>query len=722
MRKLISRVFIMQWIDEFFLAKGFCFLKKGESALFFLTKETAKISVMTQSGRSANLPVPLSQSQCIMHNDEILICGGYENNVCYSYNIVKNQYKRICSYSKKIELNGHCVVKLVSKDKDANDTLLSFGGMKKHTLMMEYSSVWEGKKNNKKKRNYNKWVPFADNDNNPICIGKEEDNYCGLRAVISGSKHHLLFITYSPNNMNVFNLDTFQMVTSLMLPHCTNLSFHCFALAKENEMLLFCKEVGLSIKYNEASYNFELCTLQVCETMRQLKSYGYIRICNSILFFGGWNDNNKLIVKHFHRYSITNKTWTIFENILPVPLHSCAGILSDDNSAYIIGGNSEDKTTTANICVKSKWMEEAKAKEKQQRIEREERSIIERNRFEIENMDENFDIKKLKQKKEMELILGHWLRRFVTKKGWIPEFDMLISRYLMMKYFKPLKIFENQCDIVYSVKFSSDGTKIAAAYDETIRIWDIKSRKRIQVLKTRSNDIQFSPDDRWIVSCGNDSVIRIWDANLGTEIQTLEGHFGSVVTIQFSPDGKTIASGSCDATIRLWDVASGKEINKMGNFLGTINSVKFSHDGRQIVAALDTCVEIWDVSSGEKSNTLSGYFGCVLNAQFSHNDHFIVCGSTDRTVRLWNAKTGEMLKILKSHFSDVKGAAFLPDDQILVSCSLDKTVRLWDMKFGMEIQSLKGHIRGIVRMDISPDGNMIASTSIDGAVQLWGAL
>ena len=62
-----------------------------------------------------------------------------------------------------------------------------------------------------------------------------------------------------------------------------------------------------------------------------------------------------------------------------------------------------------------------------------------------------------------------------------------------------------------------------------------------------------------------------WSLNL----QTLEGHLGSVNTVAFSPDGSKLASGSYDNTIRVWDVASGQVNHTLEGHLGSVNSAFF---------------------------------------------------------------------------------------------------------------------------------------------------
>ncbi|ETO08729.1 hypothetical protein RFI_28658, partial [Reticulomyxa filosa] len=136
-------------------------------------------------------------------NNEIIICGGVNKSDCYSYHMIKNQYKLICSYPEEVTLLGHCVVKLANDKKSANGTtLLSFGGRYKHTLVMKYVSVW-GKESNGIAKDCNQWFPFIDkNSNRAVSIGRDEDIYSEVRAVIGGSNNNLLFVMYLPKNID----------------------------------------------------------------------------------------------------------------------------------------------------------------------------------------------------------------------------------------------------------------------------------------------------------------------------------------------------------------------------------------------------------------------------------------------------------------------------------------------------------------------------------------
>ncbi|ETO04586.1 hypothetical protein RFI_32810 [Reticulomyxa filosa] len=148
------------------------------------------------------------------------MCGSYNVRECHSYPTIQNQYKYICSYTDYVKLKGRCVMKLAD-DNDMNViTLISFGGQdenqQKHTLIMKYMSVWgdgsddiDDKRIEKKKGSSNKWFPFD-------TIGRDKDYYIGVRAVIGGSNNNLLFITYSPKNIDVFDLKKFKYIFPLL--------------------------------------------------------------------------------------------------------------------------------------------------------------------------------------------------------------------------------------------------------------------------------------------------------------------------------------------------------------------------------------------------------------------------------------------------------------------------------------------------------------------------
>ncbi|ETN99543.1 hypothetical protein RFI_37927 [Reticulomyxa filosa] len=186
------------------------------------------------------LHIPLTLAQCVLHKHELLICGSYQQRACYSYHTIKDEYNKLIS----------------NNNKDSNQvTLLSFGGHRKHTLVMKYTSVWSYiSKKLKKSNNYNEWIPLTDNHNHPIVIGRDYDDYKGMRAVIGGSNNHLLFITYQPNNISVFDLNTFKFIKHDTLPTDSIICFHSFISNSENRQVQ--KMMKINEEKNKQNYHF----------------------------------------------------------------------------------------------------------------------------------------------------------------------------------------------------------------------------------------------------------------------------------------------------------------------------------------------------------------------------------------------------------------------------------------------------------------------------------
>jgi WD40 repeat protein/serine/threonine protein kinase/tetratricopeptide (TPR) repeat protein len=256
---------------------------------------------------------------------------------------------------------------------------------------------------------------------------------------------------------------------------------------------------------------------------------------------------------------------------------------------------------------------------------------------------------------------------------------------------------------------------------------DSLCRREIMTLTSHTEGVVavcWSPDGKWLASCGRDKTLRVWDAVTGKEKCILLGHTAGVQAVAWSPDGKQLASSGADKTIRVWDLATGATKLTVRGHGASVDSVCWSPDGSQLASASDdTTIRIWDAASGRGLKVLRGHSGAVKSVAWSPDGTQLASAAWDRTVKVWDAVTGEELRALRGHTANVHQVAWSPDGRRLASAGHDFTARVWDAASGKELHTLREHTAWWVwGVAWSPDGRQLASTATwDDAVRIWDA-
>lgn len=91
---------------------------------------------------------------------------------------------------------------------------------------------------------------------------------------------------------------------------------------------------------------------------------------------------------------------------------------------------------------------------------------------------------------------------------------------------------------------------MSGSFDETIRVWDVKTGKTNHVIRAHSlpvTSVHFNRDGSLIVSGSHDGSCKIWDAANGTCLKTLiDDKVPAVSFTKFSPNGKFILVATLD--------------------------------------------------------------------------------------------------------------------------------------------------------------------------------
>ncbi|KAF7975275.1 hypothetical protein HWV62_10164 [Athelia sp. TMB] len=339
---------------------------------------------------------------------------------------------------------------------------------------------------------------------------------------------------------------------------------------------------------------------------------------------------------------------------------------------------------------------------------------------------------------------------------------------------------------VNCIVYSPDGTRIAScSLDNTIRLWDAKTRQAVGVLKGHAGpvlSVAYSLDGARLVSGSQDKAIRVWDVATRNLIgEPLKGHGGGVRSVAYSPDGAHIVSGSSDFTVRVWG-ADAVEFQTAGTTWqessNTFLSIAYSPNGASIVSrSLEGYIQMWDSNTGQPGHLpinilgphkdltafacspdgahivlgsfkkrgyhlnatlqiwnlltgqavtapLEGHFKKITSIAYSADGSQIISGSWDRYVRIWNAQSGQNLRRLGEPGSgprSIWSVAYSPDGRHVVSGCDERKLSVWNTETSVPPSALYGHKGTVLCIAYSPDGTRIVSGSSDNTLRLWDA-
>lgn len=231
--------------------------------------------------------------------------------------------------------------------------------------------------------------------------------------------------------------------------------------------------------------------------------------------------------------------------------------------------------------------------------------------------------------------------------------------------------------------FSLDAQRIAAVYDDGIRLWDRSFHQLSYHNLPGCSIVEPLADGKLLVFRSGDPF-HPWamDPETGDQLCQLEG---GVLCI--SPDGRLILASVKSTELRVFNARFGTVTSAFAGHATPVLSAAFSPQGNRVVSASDSTAKIWDAESGMELIVLRGHAAAITRVEYSPDARRVLSIGLDGTGRLWDASTGEELLKLGSPTMPVDGAHFSADGGRIVAVSR-QTNTLWDAQSGAAVRDL----------------------------------
>jgi WD40 repeat protein len=243
-----------------------------------------------------------------------------------------------------------------------------------------------------------------------------------------------------------------------------------------------------------------------------------------------------------------------------------------------------------------------------------------------------------------------------------------------------------------TIRFSPTGDRVAivaAADDQTVRIWNIRTGKAVgaplaydaPIQTTNLNPTAFSPDGRRFVAGTINGIVKVWDVDTGkAKFQLAPMREVPVTRIEFSPDGTRIATGNSWGEVRLWDTATGQAVGPVIYHIGTIVAATFSPDGRYLLTASgDGSARVWDGHDASPVSEPVVTVNTIRSAAFSPDGLRFVTASNSPVARVWDTRTGQPVTEPMQHTNRLFEATFSPDGRFLLVEQVSSGFALWSV-------------------------------------------
>lgn len=287
-----------------------------------------------------------------------------------------------------------------------------------------------------------------------------------------------------------------------------------------------------------------------------------------------------------------------------------------------------------------------------------------------------------------------------------------------------LAVLPHLLDTVQS-DWAQDGRLVTCSYDKRIRIWNPLTAELLAEIREHQydvDDVAWSPDNRWISSCGWDHSVRLYDGTHYGQVGVIQGACNQIYALALDSQHRRFFAGT--AAGKLYEVSMDDQLGTPallpGVHNGPITSADLSPDGEILVTCgpdsqlIMRTGDNWGVQSVTRST-----HGLDLDiVRFSPNGKALAIGARDNSLTVYRVRDMSIQEVFQiPHERRVKALAWSSANGLLATAA-DGTVRLFD-DTGDQRVVWRAHERMINAVGWGDEGQMIATACWDRLVRVF---